>query len=237
MTYRPSRTIDINADLGEGLPHDEEILEVVSSASISCGAHAGDRSTILQTLRLAKARDVAVGAHPGYADREGFGRRERSVTRAEVEELVLEQFATLAGWAAEVGVDLRFVKPHGALYNQAQTNAEIADGLLATLEKLRLPIVGLPSGVLAARAPQFGVRFIPEGFPDRRYDADGHLVPRTEPGAVLGSLAEIEQQVRRLMASRVETLCVHGDDPRAVDNARTILAVLGELGIAIESFA
>src|SRR5436309_237148 len=115
----PMRTIDLNADLGEGCPHDEALLDRVSSASVSCGFHAGDRVTILWTLRVARTRGIVVGAHPGFADREGFGRRERAASAIEVEGLIVAQFEALAAMADEVGLTLRFVKPHGALYNQA----------------------------------------------------------------------------------------------------------------------
>src|SRR4051812_35707267 len=124
------RTIDLNADLGEGCPWDEAILDHVTSANVCCGAHAGDPETILRTLRAARRRGVVVGAHPGYPDREHFGRQERAISRAEVEALVLEQLDDMERWASEVGVPVRFVKPHGALYNQAQRDPEIAAGLV-----------------------------------------------------------------------------------------------------------
>ena len=123
--------IDLNADLGEGFPWDDDLLDRVTSASLSCGAHAGDVESIRRTLRSAISRGVVVGAHPGFPDREGFGRRERETSRDEAEALVLEQVAALARLAEEVGGVIRFVKPHGAFYNQAQTDPEIASGIVA----------------------------------------------------------------------------------------------------------
>jgi UPF0271 protein len=234
----PLRMIDLNADLGEGCPHDEALLGRVTSASISCGAHAGDRETIRRTLLWAQAEGVIVGAHPGFADREGFGRREREVSASEVERLIDEQFDDLADLAAEVGLELRFVKPHGALYNQAQRQEHVAEGIIAAMVRLGLPVLGQPSSVLERHARMAGVRFIGEGFPDRRYRPDGRLVPRTEPDAVLDDPAEIEAQVVRLVGQEgISTLCIHGDDPEAVRNADRVLAALARHPIVLEGFA
>lgn len=233
---RRTRTIDLNADLGEGFPNDSAILDRVTSASVACGAHAGDRETIVRTLVEAKRRGVIVGAHPGYADRAGFGRREQSLSAAEVERLIVEQVNFLAEVADGVGLSLGFVKPHGALYNQAQRQAEVADGVVAALSRLRLPLLGQPGTILEARSRGACVRYITEGFPDRRYRDDGRLVPRSEPGAVLHEPKEIEAQVVRLVDQGVLTLCIHGDDPHAVANAETVRAILGRQGIAAASF-
>lgn len=232
-----SRAIDLNADLGEGCGNDRALLDRISSASICCGAHAGDPATIRETLRAARDRVVAVGAHPGYPDREGFGRRERSVTAAKVENLILEQVARLRTLAGEEGLSIRFLKPHGALYNQAQREGEVARGVLEAAARLALPLLGQPGSLLESMARGHGVRFIAEGFPDRRYRDDGSLVPRGEPGAVLHDLAEIEASVQRVVAAgRVVTLCVHGDEPAAVANADRIRSILSHRGIAITNF-
>jgi UPF0271 protein len=230
------RAIDLNADLGEGFPNDEALLARVTSASIACGAHAGDRETILGTLRAAKRRGVTVGAHPGYADRAGFGRREQSLAAAEVERLIVEQVMHLDNLATEVGLPIRFVKPHGALYNQAQRQDEVAAGVVSAQSRLRLPLVGQPATVLQARARDQGVRYLTEGFPDRRYRTDGRLVPRSDPDAILHDPAEIEAQVVRLVDQDVMTLCIHGDDPRAVANADLVRKVLERHRIALASF-
>jgi UPF0271 protein len=233
----PARAIDVNADLGEGCPNDRLLLTRVSSTSICCGAHAGDPASIQQTLRAARERGVVIGAHPGFADREGFGRRERLVSAAYVEHLILEQTAGLMRLAQSEKVSIRFLKPHGALYNQAQRQAEVAQGVLGAALALGLPVLGQPGTLLRTLAQRQGVPFIAEGFPDRRYRPDGSLVPRSEPAALLHDLAEIEAQVVRLVEEGlVETLCIHGDEPSAVANADRIRLILSKSRIAVRSF-
>jgi UPF0271 protein len=232
----PGRSIDLNADLGEGCPNDAALLDRVTSASVSCGAHAGDSQTILETLHAARQRPVAIGAHPGYPDPGTFGRRELWLSAAEVERLIVDQVATLARLAAEAGLSLRYVKPHGALYNQAQREDEAAAGVVAALVRLGLPLLGQPGTLLETRARDQGVRYITEGFPDRRYRDDGRLVPRTEPDALLHDPNDIEAQVVRLVDQGVMTLCIHGDEPGAVANADTVRGVLERQGIALRSF-
>jgi UPF0271 protein len=229
-------TIDLNADIGEGYPNDRTLLGLVTSASISCGAHAGRPDVIRQTLRDARDRGVVVGAHPGYPDREHFGRREQDLTLDAVRILILEQVATLSALAAEIGVPVKFFKPHGALYNQAQHEGEIAWAVIAAAVELGLPLLGQPGTLLENLAAAQGVRYIAEGFPDRRYRDDGSLVPRGEPNAVLHDPAEMEAQLVRLTAGRrVETLCIHGDDLRAVANAELVRRVLENHGIRVEA--
>ncbi len=236
-TDTPGRAIDLKADLGEGCRNDRDLLQRVSSASICCGAHAGDPASIRQTLRSAADCAVVIGAHPGVADRQGFGRRKQAVTLGEVQSLILEQVETLRTLACEVGLPVRFLKPHGALYNQAQSQEPVARGVLLAARHLELPLLGQPGTLLELLAREQGVFYIPEGFPDRRYRARDALVPRTEPGAVLHDPDEIETQVIRLVeARRVATLCVHGDEPEAVSNADLIRSILGRNGIAIRSF-
>jgi 5-oxoprolinase (ATP-hydrolysing) subunit A len=235
------RAIDLNADLGEGCPNDRPLLDLVTSASVACGAHAGDRAVILQTLGDARDRGVAVGAHPGYADREHFGRREQEMSSDAVTRLIQDQVAFLVELAAEVGVAIRFLKPHGALYNQAQRENTIARGVVDAAAELGLPLLGLPGSLLEGWAIGRGIRYVAEGFPDRRSRADGSLVPRSEPGAVLQDPHELRMNVSRLVwqrraASRAATLCIHGDEPRAVDNARLVRQILNATGIVIRSF-
>ncbi|QEH32776.1 LamB/YcsF family protein [Aquisphaera giovannonii] len=227
-------SIDLNADLGEGCPNDRALLRLVSSASISCGAHAGDEATIRETLHAAREARTVIGAHPGFADREGFGRREREATAGEVEALIVEQTEFLWELAREQGLDLRFLKPHGALYNQAQRDHEVARGVVAAAVRLGLPLLGQPGTRLAEIARERGVAYIPEGFPDRGYRDDGSLAPRGEPGAILDDPAEIAIQAVRLAASgRVRTLCIHGDEPGAVANAEVVRESLERAGIEI----
>ena len=226
--------IDLNADLGEGCPWDEALLERVTSASVSCGAHAGDADGIRATLRAAKRLGVVVGAHPGFPDREGFGRRERDVTESEVFELVDMQLRVLAEIADSEGVSIGFVKPHGALYNQAQRDLRIARGIVAASSV----VLGLPGSAMASAAAERHVPFVAEGFADRGYRPDGTLVPRGEPGAILLDESAISEQVVELARSgRIQTLCLHGDDPRAVALADLVLATFKREGIAVRSFA
>ncbi|MEW4566429.1 5-oxoprolinase subunit PxpA [Tautonia sp. JC769] len=233
----PRRTIDLNADLGEGFPDDEALLDRISSAGIACGGHAGDRTICLRTMELARGKGVVIGAHPGYPDREGFGRRERHVTAQDVTQIVEEQLARLVSWAAEVDACVRFVKPHGALYHQAQREPELARGLVMAVIDRGLPVLGLPGGALEREVLLAGLTFIPEGFADRRYRPDGSLVPRSEPGALIDDPSESERQALALIDRGLRTLCLHGDDPRALAKADRLRTALGRAGILMRSFA
>ncbi len=226
LSSSPRRSIDLNADLGEGCPWDALLLDRVSSASVCCGFHAGDPETIERTLREARRRGVIVGAHPGYPDREGFGRREQPIATEEVQRLILEQVEALAALATTCDVSIQFLKPHGALYNQAQRGSDIALGVVRAAKELGLPVLGQSGGQVETLASEAGVRFVAEGFADRRYRTDGRLVPRTEPGAVLKDPKEIEAQILRLVDSGIETLCLHGDNPHSVALADLVLDVL-----------
>ena len=229
--------IDLNADLGEGFPNDRALLALVTSASICCGAHAGDRHTIRKTLNEARERGVVVGAHPGYKDRDGFGRRDQSLTGAQVTDLICSQVAELTNFAREFDIDIAFLKPHGALYTQAQRDINVAAAVVRAVQILKLPLLGQPGSVLEAEAFDNRLPYIAEGFPDRRYQDDGSLVPRSQRDAVLKSAAEIEAQVLRLIGEgRVATLCIHGDDPNAVGNAELVREVLTRHGFAVRSF-
>ncbi|OJW24700.1 MAG: hypothetical protein BGO49_06590 [Planctomycetales bacterium 71-10] len=232
-----SDPIDVNADLGEGFPNDTALLDLVTSAAVSCGAHAGDPDSIRRTLDAARARGVVVGAHPGYPDREGFGRRDRDMTASEVESLIRSQVASLQDLADSAGVAIRFLKPHGALYNQAQRRDETARGVVAAAVALGLPLLGQPGTPLESLARAAGLAFIPEGFPDRRYRPDGSLAPRTDPDAVLAP-DELPANVRGLLVPRrVRTLCLHGDHPDALANARRLRAILDDLAIPVRPFS
>jgi UPF0271 protein len=229
--------IDLNADLGEGCPNDRALLGLVTSASICCGAHAGSTEAIRQTLCNARELGVVVGAHPGYADREGFGRRDQQLSTGQIEALITGQVSALTTLASEAGVAIRYLKPHGALYNQAQHHEPIALGVVAAAADLDLPLLGQPATRLQALCADRNVRYIPEGFPDRRYRDDGSLEPRSQPNAILVEPDEIAAQVLRLVAERrFVTLCIHGDEPRAVQNAELVSRVLKNHGIAVRSF-
>lgn len=236
MNPPSTRSVDLNADLGEGFPNDRAILDFVTSASVCCGSHAADRPVILETLREVARHKVVLGAHPGFADRDHFGRREQVTSARAVKQLVLGQVDALAMMAAEIGLVIQYVKPHGALYNQAQRQAEVAEGVLSAMVCLKLPVLGQPGSVLEASARVWGVPFVTEGFPDRRYSDDGRLMPRSDPNAILNDSREIELQVLRLIDDGVASFCIHGDDPRAVENARTIRTLLERYAIILKGF-
>lgn len=227
--------IDLNADLGEGVGTDAALMPLITSANISCGFHAGDPDTIWHTVQLARRHGVTVGAHPGYADREHFGRREQAVTREQVSALCTYQ---LGGMVALVAGRVRYVKPHGALYNQAMRDAEVAHGLLDATAAFPVSLVGLPGSVFERLAKEKGRTYIPEGFADRRYRPDGSLVPRTDPDAVLHDPQEVVEQVEWLIGRRqVRTVCVHGDTPGAVEFVRTVRGFLVDRGHELRPFA
>ena len=220
--------LDWNADLGEGSPHDAEVMAAVTTVNVCCGAHAGDPGLIRRTLELAKRHDVTVNAHPGYFDREHFGRRELDLPPGELAAQLQYQLGGLLALARVAGVTVVGLKPHGALYHQAGRDPAVARVVAAAALLNGLGLVGLPGSALQSAAEALRVPYRREGFADRRYRADGTLVPRTEPGAVLDDPVEAAGQIARLAASGViDTVCVHGDHPGAAAFAR---AVRGRLG-------
>lgn len=227
--------IDLNCDLGEGYPHDAELMPLITSANISCGFHAGDVSTAHRALRLAHTHRVQVGAHPGYADREHLGRREQEKSEEQIYEEGIYQVGALYALARAVGVPLAYIKAHGALYNQACREDAFARPVLAVAEFFSLPVLGLPGSRLEALCAK--VPFIAEGFADRRYQPDGSLVPRTQADAFVHNAAEAVEQSKWLLRTRgVRTLCVHGDNPQAVDFVRQLRSALLEQGFSIRAF-
>ena len=228
--------IDLNCDLGEGCPYDAELIPLITSANIACGFHAGDAATAHATLRLAAQHGVQVGAHPSFPDREHFGRRELARSEAQIFEDCVYQIGALAGLARAVGISLRYVKPHGALYNLACRDDAYARPIVEAACLFGLALMALPESRLevrsAGRCP-----FIREGFADRRYLPDGSLVPRSRPDAFVTDPAEAVQQAEWLVRERgVQTLCVHGDNPQAVAFVRELRRALSAQGIVIRSF-
>jgi len=216
---------DLNVDLGEGREDDEVLLGLATSANIACGGHAGDDATMREAVRLAMAAGVAVGAHPGYEDRENFGRRELPVTPDEVEDLVKRQLRDFLTIAREAGAVLHHLKPHGALYHQADRDGQLAAAIVrAMLEQCPDAILyAPPDGNLAAAARNADIICWAEGFVDRGYRHDGGLVPRSERGAVITDVGEAVQQALSLMESgKYQTLCVHGDGENAIGILRGI---------------
>ena len=236
--------IDLNCDMGENIGNDADIMPFITSANIACGFHAGDAVTMRETVRLAKRFGVAVGAHPSWRDREGFGRREMSLPAGEAEALVREQVEALAAIAQAEGVELRHVKPHGALYNQAAKDRELANAIARAVKTVsgELVLVGLAGSGLVEAGLEVGLRVADEGFPDRNYDPDGMLVSRRESHAIIESPDEVAVHALKLAQVgidfggrrvRVGTLCLHGDHPRAVENARRVREALTEAGISV----
>lgn len=243
-------TIDLNADLGEGEPSDDELLRIVSSCNIACGGHAGDADSMAATLHAAVANNVAAGAHPAYPDREGFGRVSNYLSGTPLYESLTEQVTAIADVAAQMGARLTHVKPHGALYNDAIHAAELAEIIARVTSECPgdLALVGMADTHLQTAAGYLDVRFIAEAFIDRAYEPDGTLVPRSEPGAVHSELSVATTQAARLaidgevtarngdvISVRADTLCIHGDTPGAVEAARAVRDVLHFHGVEIRA--
>lgn len=244
------RAIDLNCDLGEGAGADAELMPLVSSANIACGAHAGDDATMRETVRLALRHGVAIGAHPGFADREHFGRREMPVSPGEAEALVLDQVRRLQEVVRALGGALHHVKLHGALYNQASRDRALAAAVVAAVRAAAVPRLYVLSGsVLEAVAREDGgVAVASEVFADRTYQRDGTLTPRTRPDALVADEATAVAQVLRFVRDgrvratdgadvpvRADTVCLHGDGPHAVAFARRLRAELAAAGVAVRA--
>jgi len=207
--------IKLNCDLGEGCPFDADLMSRIDYANICCGFHAGDARTTRTALVLAKQHNVVVGAHPGYADREHFGRRELTLSPDQLRAELIFQIGGLREMARDVGVVLRYIKLHGALYNQANRDAELAGRIAEIAQIVCLSVMGLPGSALEIACASVG--YLREGFADRRYRADGSLVPRSEPDAFVHDPVEAITQARWLIETRgIDTLCVHGDNPEAL---------------------
>lgn len=245
--------IDLNSDLGESfgrytLGDDTQVLPHITSANLACGFHAGDPMVMARTVRLAAEAGVAIGAHPGWPDLQGFGRREMNLAVDEVETLVLYQIGALAAFTQTAGVPLTHVKPHGALYNQAAEDLTVAVAIARATHQFdaRLVLVGLAGSALITAGQAQGLRVANEGFPDRGYTADGRLLPRRAPGAVLTEAAQVADQAARLATQglwlkgnqvRIDTLCLHGDQPNAPQLAQAVRARLHTLGFSLKSLA
>jgi len=225
--------IDLNCDMGENIGNEEDILPYITSANIACGFHAGDEMSMRTTVRLAKQYGVAVGAHPSWRDREGFGRREMSLPSHEVEALILHQMNTLAVIAKLEGVELRHVKPHGALYNQAAKDEVLATAIAKVVKRFsgELILVGLAGSKLIEAGIKIGLNVANEGFPDRNYNPAGTLVSRKQSNAIIESPENVALHAVELAQNgidfagqrvRVDTLCLHGDHPGAAQNAKLV---------------
>lgn len=250
------KTVDLNADLGEwdgpGVsPVDARLLSLATSANIACGAHAGNPDVMFATVTRAARMGVAIGAHPGYADRDGFGRRELGLSPGEIEHQVTEQISAMAACCRRADARLRYVKPHGALYNRAVRDPEAARAIVtATRQAGDLALLCLPRSEMMKEGIRAGLRVAAEAFADRGYRADGTLVPRGEPGALLDDVGAAVERALRLVTEgrltpregpdlviRAESLCVHGDGPQAVRLLDAVRKGFTEAGIRLAPFA
>ena len=243
-----TRTIDLNADVGEGIGNDAELLKLVTSGSIACGLHAGDAQTMLRTLLAAKACGAGVGAHPSFDDRDGFGRREMMLTEPEIETLVARQIAALVDIASHVGISIGHVKPHGALYNMAAREPGYATAIARAIHSVdrALVYVGQSGSEMERAAARLGLDFAREAFPDRGYSDDGRLLPRGAVASVITAPSDVAARAVRMAEESIvvsvtgrrlrldiDTLCIHGDSPGAIEIARAVRGTLQAAGIAI----
>lgn len=240
--------IDLNADVGEGFAEDAAVIAVVSSVNVAGGGHAGDATTIAATVALAHRCGAAIGAHPGYPDREGFGRRELAMEAGPLQETLREQIGAVAEAAARAGTGLVHVKPHGALYNQAARDPALAAVVVSAVRSVAadLVLVGLAGSPGLRVAGEAGLRVAAEAFADRRYEPDGRLRDRRHGDALIDDPVEAAAQAVRLVrdgtvqavdgtavAVRADTLCIHGDAPGAAARAEAVRRALEEAGIEI----
>lgn len=245
--------IDLNCDLGESygvytIGQDEAVMRHVTSANVACGFHGGDPAVMRQTVRRAKAAGVAVGAHPGYPDLVGFGRREIDATPSEIEDMVLYQLGALAGMATAEGVRLQHVKPHGAMFNQAARDMAVASAIARAVAAFdsTLILFGLAGSLILEAGERQGLRVASEVFADRAYEPDGSLASRRNPGSVIHDadavVARVVQMVRegtvaaldgRVIALRADTVCTHGDTPGAAELTRRLRERLEADGIRV----
>ena len=244
-------SIDLNCDLGEGYSNDAELMPLISSANIACGYHAGDADTMKRTVELAIKHNVAIGAHPGYADRENFGRTPLNLPAAEVEDLVSDQIAALSRIAQAAGSRLKHVKPHGALYNQSAKDPELAAVIAKAVKQVeaKLVLFGLSGSHSISEAERIGLRTASEVFADRTYQNDGTLTPRTDAHAMISDeYIAVEQVLDMIKYGRVrstdaimiriiaDTVCIHGDGVRAVEFASLMRRKFDEYEISVRAF-
>lgn len=256
------RVIDLNADVGESfgrwrLGDDEAVLQVVTSANVACGFHAGDPATLRRTCELAARRGVAIGAQVGYRDLAGFGRRFLDVAPDDLRDDVLYQLGALDAFARVAGTRVRYVKPHGALYNAVVHHEAQADAIVRAVREFAdaagagdLPVLGLPGSALLAAATDAGLRPVAECFADRGYTRDGRLLPRDRAGAVVSDPPQVAARaVRMVVAGEViaddgsvvpvaaQSICLHGDSPDAARLARAVRDALAAAGVTMQAFA
>jgi UPF0271 protein len=247
--------VDLNSDLGESFGAwtrgmDEEVMGSISSSNIACGWHAGDAETMLRTVRAAKAKGVAVGAHPGYPDLLGFGRRSMACTPDELYAYTLYQVGALKSICESEGLELQHVKPHGAMYNQAAKDPKLADAIVGAIKMAdaKIILLGLANSAFETAAKELGVPFASEAFADRGYMSDGSLVPRSQPGAFIHDPEQAADRMVKLIRDgeiatpdgktlklKAHSICMHGDNPEAVKMARTVRAAMERNGVVVRN--
>ena len=242
--------IDINCDLGEGIGNEREILPFISSANIACGYHAGDEDTMKKTIELCLEYGIAIGAHPSFPDRANFGRTNMNLPAEELQKIMLDQIHTISNIAAGFGTKLQHVKPHGALYNMAAKDFDLAYILTQSVKEMdtHLCFFGLPNSEMERATKQSGILFIGEAFADRTYQNDGSLTPRSQANALIESETEAINQVLQIIKTgtvtsttakeiplNVQTICIHGDGSHAVLFAESLYQKLTQNQITIQS--
>lgn len=247
--------IDINADVGESFGHyqlgsDEELFKVITSANVACGFHAGDFRVMNHTIKIAKENNISIGAHPGYPDLQGFGRREMNMSPEEVYELVVYQLGALHAFCKVNQVRINHVKPHGALYNTASKDRETADAIAHAVKDIfpHATLYGLCNGELIEAGNSVGIKTAAEAFADRRYDEKGFLVSRSIADSVISDLEQIVQQVENIVINRrvltvnktyipieADTLCFHGDGMNVASIVEQVRNRLVEMNVSIQS--
>lgn len=250
-------SVDLNCDMGESfgawkMGRDAELMDYVSSVNIACGFHAGDASTMRKTVSTAIEKGMAIGAHPGYPDLQGFGRRPMTMSPEEIYDIVLYQVSAMKGICESMGARLNHVKPHGALYNQAAKDAALAIAIAKAVRSLDpgLVLYGLSGGLSISEAENIGLKTASEVFADRSYQADGSLTPRTRDDALIRDPATAASRVKRMVCEqnvsatsgetvilRSETVCIHGDGEHALEFAREIYRYLTENDVQIASIS
>ncbi len=245
-----TKQIDLNCDMGEGMDNDALLMPLISSANIACGYHAGDDSIMRATVALAKQSGVSIGAHPGFADKENFGRREMQLSEYELYQLLWEQLSLLQTITKEASVLMHHVKPHGALYNMAARNVSLARVIAQAVKDFDASLIfyGLSGSYLISEAQALGLKTASEVFADRTYQDNGSLTPRSQANALIqdqtSSLAQVLQMIQeqsviavsgRTVSISAETICIHGDGPHAVLFAQKIKTALHTASINIQS--
>ncbi|MGA9853849.1 MAG: 5-oxoprolinase subunit PxpA [Gammaproteobacteria bacterium] len=244
--------IDLNADVGEGCGDDAALVPIITSASVACGGHAGDASSMRDTVAVAVAKGVSIGAHVSYRDRQGFGRRELSLPPATITAQVLEQLQALDAVVRAAHARIHYLKAHGALYNRMADDAATADAVIAAMKSFdaNLPLLTLPGSVAMERARLHDVKAVGEAFADRTYVSSTRLMPRSRADAVITDVAAVVRQALALAISgtiksadgagisiHARSLCVHGDTPGAVTLAKAVRAALEDAGVKVCAFA